>query len=304
MAILPLEPNRQLRPWWGTMFRCCASHRSDVGGRSSVWLCAGVAGGSREPERDAKAGVAGHFRTRSNRTQGILVTAEFALALTLLAGAGLALHSFWNLSRIDLGVTTEHVLTSGLQPRATTRQGQSNTPAARKSWPTSGRFWRSCAPFLAWWTWPSRRESPWRGTTIPVRHCRAAGGQATTAGCRSRGADSEFLPHVRGASGQRPLSERRGHVGKPDGCGCERELRPPVSAAHDPLSPRLILGMPQPGQNRLGPPVMFQIVGVFHDIQNNENLAGAHSRRCSCQPVADSVAVCGLAGGRRSTRAR
>jgi putative ABC transport system permease protein len=43
----------------------------------------------------------------------------------------------------------------------------------------------------------------------------------------------------------------------------------------DPLTTRLMLGMPQPGQNKLGSPVAFQIVGVFHDIHNNEKLAGA-----------------------------
>src|ERR1041385_1455823 len=41
----------------------------------------------------------------------LLVIAEFALALTLLATGGLALKSFWNLTRIDLGMQTDHVLT-------------------------------------------------------------------------------------------------------------------------------------------------------------------------------------------------
>jgi len=39
---------------------------------------------------------------------------EFALALSLLAGAGLAIHSFWNLTRVDVGVRTDHVLVFGL----------------------------------------------------------------------------------------------------------------------------------------------------------------------------------------------
>lgn len=39
-----------------------------------------------------------------------LVIAEFSLALILLASGGLALKSFWNLTRIDLGIRTDHVL--------------------------------------------------------------------------------------------------------------------------------------------------------------------------------------------------
>jgi putative ABC transport system permease protein len=41
----------------------------------------------------------------------LLVVAEFSLALTLLATGGLALRGFWNLTRIDLGIQTENVLT-------------------------------------------------------------------------------------------------------------------------------------------------------------------------------------------------
>ncbi|HEY3579129.1 MAG TPA: ABC transporter permease, partial [Pyrinomonadaceae bacterium] len=43
-----------------------------------------------------------------------LVVAEFALALTLLATGGLALRGFWNLTRIDLGINTDHLLTFSL----------------------------------------------------------------------------------------------------------------------------------------------------------------------------------------------
>jgi putative ABC transport system permease protein len=41
----------------------------------------------------------------------VLVVAEFALALTLLASGALALKGFWNLTRIDLGIVTDRVLT-------------------------------------------------------------------------------------------------------------------------------------------------------------------------------------------------
>ena len=50
------------------------------------------------------------------KTQRLLVMGEFAMAITLLAGAGMALHSFWNLTRIDLGFRTDHILMGRLQP--------------------------------------------------------------------------------------------------------------------------------------------------------------------------------------------
>src|SRR5215469_9540933 len=43
-----------------------------------------------------------------------LVVVEFALAVTLLAGAGLTILSFWNRTQVDLGVRTSHILTFGL----------------------------------------------------------------------------------------------------------------------------------------------------------------------------------------------
>ncbi|HTB10366.1 MAG TPA: ABC transporter permease [Bryobacteraceae bacterium] len=46
-----------------------------------------------------------------NRLRRALVVAEFALALILVAGAGLILRSFWNLTQVDLGIRRDHVLT-------------------------------------------------------------------------------------------------------------------------------------------------------------------------------------------------
>jgi putative ABC transport system permease protein len=46
-----------------------------------------------------------------------LVVLEFALALTLLAGAGLVIHSFWKLTRVNLGFRQDHLLTFSLPLR-------------------------------------------------------------------------------------------------------------------------------------------------------------------------------------------
>ena len=48
---------------------------------------------------------------RGRRLRQGLVVAELALAVTSLTAAGLAIHSFWNRTQVDLGVETEHTLT-------------------------------------------------------------------------------------------------------------------------------------------------------------------------------------------------
>ncbi|MGB6691367.1 MAG: ABC transporter permease, partial [Terracidiphilus sp.] len=60
-----------------------------------------------------EGGRSGSSRVR-NRLRQALVVGEFSLALALLAGAGLAMHSFWNLAHVDLGVQTDHILTFSL----------------------------------------------------------------------------------------------------------------------------------------------------------------------------------------------
>jgi len=54
------------------------------------------------------AGVGG----RASRVRGVLVVAEFALALVLLIGAALLIQSFWRLQRVNLGFRPESVLTA------------------------------------------------------------------------------------------------------------------------------------------------------------------------------------------------
>jgi putative ABC transport system permease protein len=64
-----------------------------------------------DPNEALKEGGRSGMGAGRHRLRRGLVIVEFALTLTLLAGAGLAIHSFWNLTRVDLGVRTDHTLT-------------------------------------------------------------------------------------------------------------------------------------------------------------------------------------------------
>jgi putative ABC transport system permease protein len=67
-----------------------------------------------DPAETLKEG--GHSGTSAmkHRLRRALVVGEFALAVTLLAGAGLAIHSFWNLTLVDLGMRIDHILVFSL----------------------------------------------------------------------------------------------------------------------------------------------------------------------------------------------
>src|SRR5271163_3991696 len=68
-----------------------------------------------DPAEPLKEGGRSGTGSGRHRLRRVLVVSEFALALTLLAGAGLAIHSFRNLLDIDLGIRTDHILTFYLQ---------------------------------------------------------------------------------------------------------------------------------------------------------------------------------------------
>jgi putative ABC transport system permease protein len=81
-----------------------------LSGCAPAWYASRV-----DPAASLKEGGRAGEGKSHQRLRRSLVIGELALALTLLSGAGLALHSFWNLTKVDLGVRTDHVLTFSLQ---------------------------------------------------------------------------------------------------------------------------------------------------------------------------------------------
>ena len=64
-----------------------------------------------EPLKEGAEGSPAH-RSSPGRARGFLAIAEIAMALVLLAGAGLLVKSFWRLTNVDTGFHAESVLTS------------------------------------------------------------------------------------------------------------------------------------------------------------------------------------------------
>jgi putative ABC transport system permease protein len=108
-------------------FACAAALLSGVFfGCAPAWHAARL--NLSETLKQGSRSVVGSSRSR---TQAVLVITEVALALTLLAGAGMTMHSFWNLTSIDLGVRTDHILTAFLDPRSAAQRGPgASFPAA------------------------------------------------------------------------------------------------------------------------------------------------------------------------------
>jgi putative ABC transport system permease protein len=87
-------------------------------------------------EQGGRTGVG----VRGRGVRRALVVVEFALALILLAGGGLALRSFWNLTCLDLGVRTDNVLTFYLPvPQGRFKKSSASAPITGNCLTRSGR---------------------------------------------------------------------------------------------------------------------------------------------------------------------
>jgi putative ABC transport system permease protein len=217
--------------------------------------------------------VGGRHRTSG---QSILVTVEVALAMVLLAGAGMALHSFWNLSHIDLGFTADRVLTASLRPRPTGPQGGKPTfpppeqivvqhhqllDRLRAVPGVSDAALATGIPLHGYDTFPFAVA----GQPINTAHPPVADFEAVT-------------PSYFGTFG---IHLARGRFfSESDTIGTlpvimvnETFVRRYL-ANTDPLTQRLLLPQISSGNIDAAHTAEFQIVGVFHDVLDNEHLTG------------------------------
>ena len=102
---LPPEADVRLKvPILLIMF-CFAMLTGVVSGYAPAWYASRL-----NPAGVLKDGGRAGIGVGRHRLRRLLVIAEFALTLPMLAGAGLMIHSLWNLTHVDLGIRTDHVL--------------------------------------------------------------------------------------------------------------------------------------------------------------------------------------------------
>jgi putative ABC transport system permease protein len=200
------------------------------------------------------------------RLRRALVVGEFALALALLAGAGLAIHSFVNLTRVDLGVRTDHVLTFGLP-----------VPESRA---------KETQPIVAYY-----RQILTSIQTVPgVSHVAAMTGMPlygagfgmpfTIAGQPAFNDPSQrpgagfgmVTPDFFQTFGIR-LVKGRFFTDQDDTASVKvavvnEEFAKKYLKGMDPIQQRVVVEQLIPGVTKLGPPVEWQIVGVYHTVRS------------------------------------
>jgi putative ABC transport system permease protein len=207
-------------------------------------------------------GRTGGGARRSSRR--VLVVAEFALAMTLLATGGLALKSFWNLTRIDLGIQTDHVVTFRLP-----------VPEQRLKDPDQIRsYYRQMLERMA--AVPGVQKvslssgTPGAGPGAGLRFS-IAGQPLPNPAERLRSLMQSVTPAYVDALGIR-IVRGRNFVDADNESGARvaivneffvKRYLPNI----DPLTQRIAMNEVKPGGGPPGKPVELQIVGVFHNVR-------------------------------------
>jgi putative ABC transport system permease protein len=196
----------------------------------------------------------------------ILVIAEFTLALALLAGAGLAIHSFWNLTKVDLGIKTDHILTFFLP--VPDEKWKDKDPVLITDYYRDILARIDAVPGVQYATAMTGLPPYGAGFGMPFT---LAGGptyadpsQRPSAGFGmvTPGYFSTFgIQLVRGRTFDDHDTASSPKVAVVNESFVKEHLK-----GMDPLRQRVLVEQLVPGVTKLGPPIEWQIIGVYHDV--------------------------------------
>jgi len=218
-----------------------------------------------DPAESLKDGGRTGTGSGSHRLRRGLIIGEFGLALSLLAGAGLAIHSFWNLTRVDLGVRTDHVLTFRLEQPSGRFESPDQMDTYYQQMLSAVRSVPGVSSVATVTGMPLRFHSDGMSFTL-------VGGPTFTDPSQRPGAGFQSVsPDYFKTFGIQLLKGRA--FNEQDTASSVRvaivneEFAKRYLKGLDPFQQRLSIDEIIPGQPRLGPPVEWQIVGIIHNVR-------------------------------------
>ena len=232
-------------------------------------------------ERDAQGSGPIGRRRPALRLRRALVVVEFALALTLLAGGGLAIHGLVQLSRVNLGFRSDQLLTFSLPvPRRPPHRAEQIRRVLRRSCSSGSR------PCPASTSASVSTGMPVRGTGFGMPF-EIAGTPVADPSKRPGAGFNMVTPGyfrtfgIRITRG-REFTEQDRAGGLPVAIVNQTFVTKYLPDV-DPLTQRLLIEELIPGVTKLGPQVEWQIVGVYGDVRNAGPERRRLSRRSTCR---------------------
>jgi len=199
-----------------------------------------------------------------HRIRRMLVVGEFTLALTLLAGAGLAIHSFWNLAHVDLGIRPDHVLTF-LLPLPETH---SKNPAELTAYYRDILSHVDAVPGVEHAT--AATGLPLYGPRFGMPFTIAGGQTYSDPSQRPSAAFGMVTPGFFATFGVRLVRGRvftdQDTASTPRVAMVNESFAEKYFSGMDPFRQQIVLEQLFPGVAKLGPPQEWQVVGIFHDM--------------------------------------
>jgi putative ABC transport system permease protein len=259
-GILPSEANFQLDGHVLVVALAATTLAGLLFGCAPAWYASQV-----DPGESLKDGGRSGTGNASHKLRRGLIMSEFALALSLLAGAGLAIHSFWNLTRVDLGLRTDHVLTFRLQQRAGRFENPEQMNAYNQQMLSVLRSVSGVSDVASVTGMPLRFHSDGMPFTVVGGPTYADPSQRPDAGFQSVSPDyfKTFGIQVlkgRSFTEQDTASSVRVAI-------VNEEFASRYLKGLDPFQQRLSIEEIIPGLPKLGPPVEWQIVGIIHNVR-------------------------------------
>lgn len=259
-GILPAEANFQLDGHVLFVALAATTLAGLLFGCAPAWYASRI-----DPGESLKDGGRSGTGNASHKLRRGLIMGEFALALSLLAGAGLALHSFWNLTRVDLGLRTDHVLTFRLQQRAERFENPEQMNVYNQQILSALGSVPGVSDVASVTGMPLQYHSNGMPFTVVGGPAFSDPSQRPVAGFQSVSPDyfkTFGIQVLKGRSFTEQDTAASVRVAVVNQEFADRYLK-----GLDPFRQRLSIEQLIPGLPRLGPAVEWQIVGIIHNVR-------------------------------------